>query len=95
MAISVTGSRNPISPVPGHEAHVSFRRARAGDGLIEAWNKSQASDSSWLINTVKISDDRWFIKTRQHTFVKKCFEYMSACQFMRICFYPDLCVRFW
>ncbi len=37
------GWDNPLSPVPGHEAHVSFRRAAPTDPLHQAFLKSQVS----------------------------------------------------
>ena len=52
MAISVTGPHNPISPVPGHEAHVSFRCAKKSDRLDEAWNKSQVRNTTWCKTTI-------------------------------------------
>ena len=37
MAINVTGSNGLIRPVPGHEAHVSFRRAEKLFPLVIVW----------------------------------------------------------
>ncbi len=53
MAINVKGSNNAISPVPGHEAHVSFRKPRLTDSLYDAYNKSQVRALSDISNRFK------------------------------------------